>query len=155
MAFNPPANANNPANNTNTITDCHIGIPKICLTKNPPANNPRESQEINILINAYQASIFLVVSPYLLPMNSGMVVTLLARYLGANTIASRNRNTNAYHSKFPATMPVLYPMLANANSMEGPTLVPHILKPMLYQLSDLPARNRVSSIFFFFPKLAL
>jgi len=106
IAFNPPAKANKPANNTNTITDCHIGMPRICLTRNPPANKPRDNQEIRIFINAYQASIFLVLSPYRCPINSGIVVTLLARYLGAKTIASKHKNTNAYHSKFPATIPV-------------------------------------------------
>src|SRR5204863_8250131 len=127
------------------MTDCHMGIPNICLTKKPPANNPSDSHEIMILIKAYHARIFLVPSPYRYPMNSGIVVTLLARYLGAKTIASRNKNTNAYHSKLPATIPVVYPILAKASNIEGPTLVPHILKPILYQLRDLPARNSVSS----------
>ena len=35
-------------------------------------------------------------------------------------------------------------MLANASSDEGPTLVPHMLNPMLYQFNDLPARNNLS-----------
>ena len=38
-------------------------------------------------------------------------------------------------------------MLANASSDEGPTLVPHMLNPMLYQFNDLPARNNVSFFF--------
>ena len=45
-------------------------------------------------------------------------------------------------------------MLANANNEDGPTLVPHMLKPILYQLSELPAMKRVSS-FFLFLKLAM
>jgi hypothetical protein len=57
-------------------------------------------------------------------------------YRGANTIASNNKNTNAYHSKFPPTIPAENPMLANASNDEGPTFVPHMLKPILYQLSE-------------------
>src|SRR5688572_4233920 len=137
------------------MTDCHIGMPNICLTSKPPENNPNDNHEINILINAYHARISLVLSPYRCPINSGIVVTLLAIYLGANTIASKSRNTKAKYSKLPATIPVVYPILANAISIEGPTFVPHILNPILYQLSDLPARNNVSFSFLFLPKLAL
>ncbi|MOA60306.1 hypothetical protein D3C78_1851500 [compost metagenome] len=82
-------------------------MPNICLTRKPPAKSPRDSQEIRILINAYQARMFCVESPYLLPINSGMVLTLAARYFGAKTMASKNRNTKAYQSKFTATIPVL------------------------------------------------
>jgi len=63
QAFKPPAKVNSPAKDTSTITDSHIGIPNICLTKNPPANKPNDSHEISILIRAYQASIFWVESP--------------------------------------------------------------------------------------------
>src|SRR5690606_28715735 len=89
----------------------------------------------------YQARIVCVPDPYRFPINSGSVRTPEARYRGANTTASKKRNTKAYQSKFTATIPVVYPTVAKANNMEGPTLVAHILKPILYQLSDLPARK--------------
>jgi len=84
-----------------------------------------------------------------------MVLTLAARYFGAKTTANSSKNTKAYQSKFTATIPVVYPILAKASSIEGPTLVPHILKPMLAQPNDLLARKSVSSVFFFLAKLAL
>src|SRR6476469_3082333 len=88
-------------------------------------------------------------------MNSGIVVTLAAMYFGANTIAIKNKNTNAYQSKLMATMPVVYPMLANASSIEGPTFVPHILNPTLAHPKDLLARKNPSPSFFLLEKLAL
>ena len=38
-------------------------------------------------------------------------------------------------------MPQVKPALADAMSIDGPTLVPHIEKPMWCHLSDFPARN--------------
>ena len=38
-------------------------------------------------------------------------------------------------------MPVVKPALADAMSIDGPTLVPHMEKPMWCQRSELPARN--------------
>ncbi|MNI65210.1 hypothetical protein D3C73_1207020 [compost metagenome] len=63
MAFKPPKKVNRPAKATKTVTDCHMGMPKICRTKKPPANRPKDSQEIKILTRAYQARIFWVESP--------------------------------------------------------------------------------------------
>src|SRR5690606_19853743 len=142
--LSPPVYAKSPANATSTVTDCHMGMPRICRTKKPPANKPSDSQEINIFTNEYQAKIVWVPGPNRCPMNSGSVRTADARYRGAKTTASRNRNTNAYQSKLTATIPEVYTTVAKASNMEGPTLVAHILKPILYQLKDFPARKCAS-----------
>jgi hypothetical protein len=60
---------------------------------------------------------------------------------------------NAYHAKFPDTIPVVYPALAEANNIEGPTLVPHMLSPMEGHVNECSARNIFSFSFFFFTKL--
>jgi hypothetical protein len=86
-------------------------------------------------------------------MNSGSVSTLAPRYLGAKTTARRNMNTKAYQPKLPATTPVVYPILAEAMSMEGPTFVPHMVNPILPHSSECPARNKFSLLFLFLMKL--
>ena len=50
-------------------------------------------------------------------------------------------NTKAYHAKLPDTMPVVKPAEADAMSMEGPTLVPHMEKPMWCQRRERSARK--------------
>src|SRR5690606_15385873 len=107
---------------------------------------PNDNQEINILTNEYQARMVCVDDPYFLPMYSGSVLTLAAKYRGANTTASRKRKTNAYQSKLTATMPVAYPTLAKASNIDGPTFVAHMLKPILGQPNDFPAKNNDVSV---------
>ncbi len=63
MAFSPPANVKIPEKITNTVTLCHIGMPKIWRTKMPPLNNPNDSQLTKILTMAYHAKIVCVLSP--------------------------------------------------------------------------------------------
>jgi len=50
-------------------------------------------------------------------------------------------------------MPPSKPLLALAINIDGPTLVPHMVKPMANQPKLLLARNKFPS-FFLFPKLA-
>jgi hypothetical protein len=45
-------------------------------------------------------------------------------------------------------------MLAEASNMDGPTLVPHMVRPILGQPREFPARKRFSPAFLFFLKLA-
>ena len=47
----------------------------------------------------------------------------------------------AYQAKLPDTIPVVKPAEAEAMSIEGPTLVPHIEKPMWYQRSEFSAKK--------------
>ena len=49
--------------------------------------------------------------------------------------------TKAYQAKFPDTIPVEKPALAEAISIDGPTLVPHMENPMWCQRSECSARN--------------
>ena len=56
----------------------------------------------------------------------------------------------AYHEKLPAAIPPSKPLLALATNIEGPTLVPHMVKPMANQPKDLLAKNKL----LFLPELA-
>lgn len=96
----------------------------------------------------YQAIYCRVVSPKRFPMYSGNVVTFAPKYRGAKTTASIRIKGNAYQEKFPATIPVSYPLLALAINIDGPTLVPHMVRPMANQPNDLFARKRLLLLFF-------
>ena len=141
MAFNPPAAAKKPDKITIIITDKYMGISSNCCTKIPPANKVKLNQEIKMVIKVYQAKMLRVESPKRLPINSGKVITLAPKYLGAKTTANNKIKTKAYQAKLPATIPEVNPILADAISIEGPTLVPHIFKPMLVHPKEFPAKK--------------
>jgi hypothetical protein len=126
-----------------------MGIPRICFTRIPPANNPSESHEISIVIRVYHANRYRVDCPNRFPIYSGRVDVLAPKYLGAKTNTSIMINRKAYQAKFPDTIPELYPALADASSMEGPTFVPHMVSPIANQPRLLFARKRLSFLFFF------
>ena len=108
-----------------------MGIPKICLTKNPPANKPRDSHEIRILISAYQASIFCVESPYLLPINSGMVILLQPNTWCKNQGQKQHQKNKSIPIKIDGHNTRVIADTGKGHQHGGPTLVPHILKPIL------------------------
>ena len=60
-------------------------------------------------------------------------------------------NTKAYQAKLPETIPVVKPAEAEAMSMDGPTLVPHMEKPIWCQRRECSARK----IELFFLRLVL
>ncbi len=153
IAFNPPAAAKKPDSMTIIITERYIGKSNNCFTKTPPANKVKDNHEIKIVIKVYHAKMFRVESPKRFPINSGKVSTLAPKYLGEKWTAKSRIKMKAYHAKLPATIPVVKPTLAEAISIEGPTLVPHIFKPILPHPKVFPARKILSSSdFLFFTK---
>ena len=134
------------------MTDKYIGMSSNCLTKIPPANKVNDNHEIKMVIKVYQANIFLVESPKRFPINSGRVNTFAPKYLGEKTTANNRINTKAYQAKLPATIPLVKPTLAEAISIDGPTLVPHMFNPMLVHPKVFPAKKIFSSVFLFLIK---